>query len=291
VPDNDAEPPDTGPTPARPNPPASDAEPLRTDLGQSPPGNDAEGERGGRGSALAGIRLAFTTLTVLPLSAGRIDRRVAGVAMSVAPAVGVLLGLVLAGILVALEAAGAPHLVAAGVTVAAGALLTRGLHLDGLADTVDALGSYRRGAAALDVMKKPDIGPFGVAAVALTLLIQTAAVAALSPWALVAAWTAGRLAVTLACRRGVPAGRATGLGALVAGTVPIPVAVLLTLVVAAGAGLEGGWRGPAAVVAAALVALLLVRHAVRRFGGITGDVIGAAVEVATTVALIGLTLG
>ena len=44
------------------------------------------------------------------------------------------------------------------------ALLTRGLHLDGLADTVDALGSYRRGDAALDIMKKPDIGPFGVVA-------------------------------------------------------------------------------------------------------------------------------
>jgi adenosylcobinamide-GDP ribazoletransferase len=276
LPDSDADPLGTDPIdPGAPGPPATPA------AGQSPPS---------KGSALAGIRLALTTLTVLPLRAGRIDRRVAGVAMSVAPAVGALLGLVLAGILAVLEAAGAPHLVAAGVTVAAGALLTRGLHLDGLADTVDALGSYRRGAAALDVMKKPDIGPFGVAAVALTLLVQAAAVAALSPWALVTAWAAGRLAVTLACRRGVPAARPTGLGALVAGTVPVPVAVLLTTVVAAGAALERRWQGPAAVLAAALVALLLVRHAVRRFGGITGDVIGAAVEVATTVALIGLTL-
>jgi adenosylcobinamide-GDP ribazoletransferase len=238
-----------------------------------------------------GIRLAVTTLTVLPVRAGRIDRRAAAVAMSVAPFVGGLLGLVLAGVLAVLERAGAPELVAAGCTVAAGALLTRGLHLDGLADTVDALGSYRDGGAALEIMKKPDIGPFGVAAVALALLTQTAAVAALDPWALVVAWAAGRLGVTLACRRTVPAARATGLGALVAGTVPTPVAVLLTVAVAAAAGAAGRWQGPVAVAAAALAALLLVRHAARRFGGITGDVIGAAVEVATTVALVVLTLG
>jgi len=239
-----------------------------------------------------GVRLALTTLTVLPLRAGRIDRGTAAVAMSVAPVVGALLGLLLAAILALLERAGAPHLVAAGVTVATAALLTRGLHLDGLADTVDALGSYRRGDAALEIMKKPDIGPFGVAAVSLTLLIQTAAVAALHPWALVVAWAAGRLGVTLACRRGVPAARATGLGAMVAATVPVGVAVVVTVAVAAGAAaLEPWWRGPSAVAAAAIAALLLIRHATRRFGGVTGDVIGAAVELATTVTLIGLTLG
>jgi adenosylcobinamide-GDP ribazoletransferase len=236
------------------------------------------------------VRLALTTLTVLPLRPGRIDRATAAVAMSLAPAAGGLLGLVLAGTLALLELAGAPHPVAAGVTVAAATLLTRGLHLDGLADTVDALGSYRRGDRALEIMKQPDIGPFGVAAVVLALLIQTAAVAALSPWALVVAWAAGRLGVALACRRGVPAARPAGLGALVAGTVPIPVAVLLVLAVGAGSAATG-WPGPVAVGAAAGAALVLVRHATRRFGGITGDVIGAAVELATTVALVALTLG
>ena len=248
--------------------------------------------RDGRaGDVLAGARLALTTLTVLPLRTGRVDRRAAAVAMTVAPLVGALLGLLLAAILAVLELAGAPHLLAAAVTVAASALVTRGLHLDGLADTVDALGSYRRGAEALEIMKKPDIGPFGVAAVTLTLLTQTAAVAALSPWALIPAWAAGRLAVTLACRRSVPAARPTGLGALVAGTVPTPVAITLVALTAAAATAAETWQGPVAALAAALAALLLVRHAVTRFGGITGDVIGAAVELATTAALITLTLG
>ncbi len=239
---------------------------------------------------VAGVRLALTTLTVLPLRAGRVDRATAAVAMGVAPVVGLLLGGVLAVLLVALRAAGAPDLLAGALTVATAVLLTRGLHLDGLADAVDALGSYRSGGAALDVMKKPDIGPFGVAAIALVLLIQAAA---MGPQAAVLAWTAGRLAITVACRRGVPAARPDGLGALVAGTVPGPVVAGLAVAVAAGAvwAVPGRpWQGPVVVAAALLVVLLLVRHAVRRFGGVTGDVLGAVAEVATTVTLAGLAL-
>ena len=242
------------------------------------------------GTAAAGLRLALTTLTVLPVRAGRIDRATAAVAMAAAPLVGLLLGLTLALVLAALREAGAPGAVAGAVTVAAAVLLTRGLHLDGLADTVDALGSYRSGDAALDIMRKPDIGPFGVAAIALVLLIQAAAV---TPVAAVAAWTAGRLAIPLACRRGVPAARPEGLGALVAGTVPAPVAAALAVAVAAGSvwAVPGRpWQGPAAVAVAVLAVLLLVRHAVRRFGGVTGDVLGAVTEVATTVTLVGLVL-
>jgi adenosylcobinamide-GDP ribazoletransferase len=242
---------------------------------------------------LDGVRLAVTTLTVLPLRAGRVDRPAAAVAMSVAPVVGALLGLVLAGLHAGLRAAGSPELVAAGLTVAAGALLTRGLHLDGLADTVDALGSYRSGPAALEIMKKPDIGPFGVVALSATVLVQAAALTAAGPWAVVTAWAAGRLAVSVACRRGVPPARPEGLGALVASTVPLTAVV-------AGAAFVGGvalaavpgrpWQGPAAVALALFAVVLLLRHAVRRFGGVTGDVLGAAVELAVTLTLVTVTL-
>jgi adenosylcobinamide-GDP ribazoletransferase len=241
-----------------------------------------------------GLRLAFTTLTVLPIRGGRVDRAAARVAMSVAPVVGALLGLALGGILWLLREAHAPGLVAAGVTVAAAGLLTRGMHLDGLADTIDALGSYRRGDEALAVMKKADIGPFGVAAIAVTVLIQAGALTGMPVAGVVVAWAAGRLAIPIACRRGVAAARPQGLGALVAGTVPVPVAAVSAILVAGAAVAatpERPWQGPAAVVASGAVVVLLVRHAVRRFGGITGDVLGAAVELATTVALIGLSLG
>lgn len=236
----------------------------------------------------AGLRLAVTTLTVLPLRAGRVDRAAAAVAMTVAPAVGALVGALVAGVL-ALREAGAPPLVAAALAVTAGALLTRGLHLDGLADTVDAFGSYRRGDEALDIMKKSDIGPFGVAAIALTLLVQAAALTTLGLAAVVAGFAAGRLAITVACRRGVPAARPGGLGALVAGTVPGPVVVAVAVLVTAtaAAAVPGRpWQGPLAVAVSLAVVLTLLHRAVRRFGGVTGDVLGAVTELGTTTALV-----
>jgi adenosylcobinamide-GDP ribazoletransferase len=240
-----------------------------------------------------GLRLALTTLTVLPVRAGRIDRRSAAVAMSLAPPVGALLGLILAALLYGLRAAHAPGLLASAVTVTAGVLLTRALHLDGLADTADGLGSYQRGAEALAIMKKSDIGPFGVAAIAVTLLIQAAAVAGVSVAAVVVAYAAGRLAITLTSRRGLPAARPQGLGAMVAETVPVPVAALAAIIVAVAAAFAvpgRWWHGPAAVAASAIVVVALTHHAVRRFGGVTGDVLGAMTEVGTTIALVVLSL-
>jgi len=244
-----------------------------------------------------GLRLALTTFTVLPLRAGRVDRSAAATAMGLAPLVGAALGAAAGGTAALLHAAGAPGLVAGAAGVGLAVLLTRGLHLDGLADTVDALGSYRSGPAALEIMKRPDIGPFGVVALVVTVLLQAGSLGALSGAAAVLAGTAafatGRLAVSWACRRGVPAARPDGLGALVAGTVGPPALALgtvLTAAVAVPAVPGRPWQGPLAVALGLAASLLLVRHAVRRFGGITGDVLGAAVETATSVALVVLVL-
>lgn len=247
-----------------------------------------------------GLRLALTTLTVVPVRAGRLDRATAGVAMSVAPVVGAALGAVLAAAGLGLRWLGAPSPLAGTVMVGLGVLLTRGLHLDGLADTVDGLGSYRDPAAALAIMKKPDVGPFGVAAIVVALLLQaTAAAAVLARPAtaalagVVAATAAGRLAATWSCRRGVPAARPDGLGALVAGTVgwfPALAGLGVTAVLAVPAVPGRWWQGPIAVAVALAAALGLVGHARRRIGGVTGDVLGAAVEVGVSVAYLGLAL-
>jgi adenosylcobinamide-GDP ribazoletransferase len=237
------------------------------------------------GSLVAGARLALTTLTVLPLPPGRVDRGAARAAMLLAPIVGAVLGVLAAAALAGLVRLGAAPLLAAGLTVAGLALATRGLHLDGLADTADGLGSAAPPVRALAIMRSPEAGPFGVAALVLTLLVQTAALAQLaaaSGWIAAGLGVAvGRVGLVWGCRRGVPAARPDGLGAMVAGVVPGWACLLWTAAAAAVGLLAGGPAGAATVVAAAAAGAALVGHARRRLGGVTGDVLGAAAEMAT----------
>src|SRR5690242_7428287 len=167
--------------------------------------------------------------------------------MLTAPAAGLVVGVLSAGPALLLLFLGAGPLLAAVASVAAPAVLTRGLHLDGLADTADGLGSAKPAEDALRIMKQSDIGPFGVLTLVFVLLGQVAVLAELyaQSWARGAAAMAvasvtARLALTLSCRPGVPPARPDGLGAAVAGAVPLRAAVGVAVLVAAGAALAPG---------------------------------------------------
>jgi adenosylcobinamide-GDP ribazoletransferase len=247
------------------------------------------------------LRLAIGTLTRITVPAPRtVDRRVAGRAMLLAPLVGLLLALVVGvptQVLVNVTPVGG--LLGAVLAVAALAWLTRALHLDGLADTADALGSARPAADALAIARRSDIGPFGVVVLVLVILVQVAALAELlgtgaGGGSLVVAVVTGRVALTLACLRGIPAARPDGLGAVVAGSVPrvggLAVA-LAWLVIAAAAvgrehGLAAGLATGGAVIGGLLAAAVVISIARRRLGGITGDVLGATAEIATAAVLV-----
>ncbi|MFI5884193.1 adenosylcobinamide-GDP ribazoletransferase [Streptomyces sp. NPDC051554] len=253
-------------------------------------------------SPLDGLRFAFGTLTVLPVGVTRWDRDAARAGMLVAPVVGVVVGGCAAGLGLLFLFLGAGPLLAAVASVAVPAVLTRGLHLDGLADTADGLGSGKPAEDALRIMKQSDIGPFGVLALVFVLLAQVAALSQLygDSWArgavaAVASGVAARLALTLAARAGVPAARPEGLGAAVAGVVPVAGALGVAVGIVAVAevcGLALGVYGVArAFVVALVVAEILLRHCRRRFGGVTGDVFGGLAETAATAAFVMLSLG
>lgn len=264
------------------------------------------------------LRLAFGLLTAVPVGRlPQVDRSSAGRAVLLAPVTTAPLLLVLVAAH-AVVSAGAPPLLLAAVVLTAAALLSRGMHLDGLADTADGLSAGYDAASSLRAMKASDTGPSGVAAVVLALLLQAASLAVLLPSArgtalAVTAWLTSRHAVAWACRRGVPPAQDTGLGALVAGSVGRPalglaaaavtvcslsVVVLSarwTDVVANSAAAHPDWSpgvtaavvGVVLVLVAGLVAAhLLVCRCRHRLGGITGDVLGAGIEVALTTGLV-----
>ncbi|MFJ6674224.1 adenosylcobinamide-GDP ribazoletransferase [Actinosynnema sp. NPDC091369] len=229
------------------------------------------------------MRLALSWLTVLPVRVGsnEVDARAAQRAIAFSPFVGLLLG----AAVVALLQLPLPDLVAGFLTVGFLALATRGMHLDGLADTADGLGCYGPPERALAVMKDGGAGPFAVVALIVILGAEAAAFPTVHWGAAVLALTAGRAAFILCCRRGIPAARPNGLGALVAGTQPPWIAALWWTALATAGYFIHPWQGPLSIALAAALTILLIRHTRERFGGITGDVLGAACETATITVL------
>jgi len=245
-----------------------------------------------------GVALAVGTLTAVPVPGPRtVDRPRAAVAMSIAPLAVLPAGLLIAAAAAAFDRVGLPPLVSAALVIGAGVLLTRALHVDGLADTVDGLASSYDRDRALTVMRTGDVGPAGTVAVVLVVGVQVFAAANLlaydSGWLVVAvAWCCARTALAVLCVRGVAAARPEGLGATVAGSVPAVVLAPGLVVAAAamsGAGLllsRPWWQGALALVAAVAVLGVLLQRCRSRLGGITGDVLGAGVEVCAAVLLV-----
>lgn len=229
-------------------------------------------------------RIAIAFLTILP---GRLPAELPadGLKRSAGffPLAGWLIGAVLAGSAWCFVWAGLPPLVSAVLLVTLGAWLTRGLHLDGLADLLDGLGGGQTPERRLAIMKDSATGAFGVIGLVLLLILKAACLAALvgnggEPlfFALFAAPVMARWAmVTLAC--GVQYPRVSGTGHAFVGKVGLRElalgAFLLTPLI------WWNWSAGLIILGGAMLPAFWLRFkATKALGGVTGDVLGASCE-------------
>lgn len=248
-------------------------------------------------------RLSLGTLTAVPVAPpSLVDRRRAGMAMVLAPVAAGALGAAIVLVLLGAHTLGLPPLVTGLLAVGASILGNRAFHLDGLADTVDGMAASYDRERSLAVMKTGTSGPAGVVATVLVVGLQASALGQLTtmprwPQAAVLAGVvlcASRAALVVCCARGVPSARPGGLGDTYTRTVARPVVLVVWLLAAAAvtaAGLWAGldwWRGPLATLLAFGAVVVTVARAIRRFGGVTGDVFGASIEICFAILLVAL---
>lgn len=245
-------------------------------------------------AAALGPAVALQFLSLIPV---RLPRSLPPAAFPNAvawfPLAGALLGAIVAGA-DALFGRVLPVTVVSALDLVLLALITGGLHLDGLADAADGLLGNLPRERRLAVMRDGGIGAFGAAALALTLLVEYSALVSVAPAirspALVVAAALSRWAMSLMVWA-FPYARAEGAGSpfragLRASHVAVAAAVALLVATAA-----LSWIGIAPFAVSAIVGLLVGRLALGRVGGCTGDVYGAGGELAfaaTLVAMVGI---
>lgn len=214
---------------------------------------------------------------------GTLTPRIAGLSVAFFPAVGLLLGAVAAGAAWTFRDR-PPHMAWALLLVALHAFLTGALHLDGLSDIVDGLGGARGDRArALEIMKDPRVGAFGVVALVVAILGKVIAmdgvlrlserVDILLAYPMLARWTVIPMLLLLPCAR------STGLARTFHEGCSWSVAIVSTTFVSAALWTLGGvvlWPTVVATVVAWSVGVWIAV----RLGGLTGDAHGASIELA-----------
>ncbi len=235
-------------------------------------------------AAIEECKVALQFLTRLPAGAPARSAPPLAASAPMFPLIGALIGAA-GGLVFALAAGlGLPPMLAALLAVAAQVLLTGGLHEDGLADIADGFGGGRTRADKLRILRDSRIGSFGAMALMLALLARIGALAALASPALVAAaliaaGAASRAALPVIMVSMAPA-RDEGLAVAAGRPHPLRAAAGAAIAILAALTLLPPAMATAGVIAAAGAALATANLAHRQIGGHTGDVLGAAQQLA-----------
>jgi adenosylcobinamide-GDP ribazoletransferase len=192
------------------------------------------------------------------------------------PVIGLILGLVLAGLAWVFRL-GFPASIVSILVLLVLTVLTGGLHLDGLADSFDGLGGKDR-EERLRIMRDSQHGTFGIVSVIFALFIQATALATISSksiyWAIIVFPIIGRWAMVYALAA-YPYARESGMGVLFKKNATVSIFAICTVFTMAVTALLLHGRGMIALIAALAAVMLVAAFFNRRLAGLTGDSYGA----------------
>jgi len=232
---------------------------------------------------------AIQFLTILPvrLNSNPSDQEV-GRSLIYYPVVGFIVGALLVLFAAILEEA--PVMIVSALLLSAWVILTGGLHLDGLADCADAMvGGLGDKQKTLDILKDPYCGPAGVIGIVLVLLIKFVALVTVVE----KGGIAPLLITPVVSRTVIPIlffttsyVRPNGLGSIIASQRPDRLVILVSCLVISLVIMFIESSGLVLILIAVCVLTIFRAWALRRIGGITGDVAGALIEILEVVILV-----
>jgi adenosylcobinamide-GDP ribazoletransferase len=237
-------------------------------------------------------RLAVALLTRIPMP-HRDDVTPNGMARAqrAFPLVGAIIGLAVGLFARGLLAIGIPELAAAALALGAGAALTGALHEDGLADVGDGFGGGRDRETKLAIMRDSRLGTYGALVLLVSFVAKFSALASLPITeiipALIVAHTLARAALPVLAAN-MPFARDNGLGKSAGRPDSASVAIAIAIGVVIALLCLPFWEAVLAVLVTAAAATAMAVLAWRQIGGVTGDVFGAAEQVAETAVLLAL---
>jgi adenosylcobinamide-GDP ribazoletransferase len=236
------------------------------------------------------LGLALSFLTIMPVPRHRVaDARELAASMVWFPVVGLFLGGLLAGAALGLNCC-LPHPAAAAVLVTLLAVVTRALHLDGLADTLDGLGGGQTREDSLRIMKDHAVGAFGAVGIVLALMLKYGLILALLEKGeiknLLIFPVISRMAMVLLAYLSPYARLEGGLGEAMATLATGKTAYLAVGSAIIIVGLAGYWQGLLTLAVVMVLTCALAMYFKQRLGGVTGDVFGAVNELMEVAGLI-----
>lgn len=237
--------------------------------------------------------IALQFLTTFPIQLKAMpSKQQNGQSLLFYPVVGLIIGGILA--LLAFTLQSLPIILLSSIILVVWIWLTGGLHLDGMADTADAwVGGFGDAERTLKIMKDPACGPIGVLSLVIICLLKWSAIYVLLQkqqfLALILFPILGRLA-PLFLFLTTQYVREKGLGSSLAEYIPRTWA-LVVFVLCLAASFYFSWVGLISLVVFVVTLAYLRLKFIQRIGGVTGDTIGAAIEISELSSLMAFVIG